>query len=95
MQPKDVSSTEIYSASHNDRVMTACCLELHEIGEFPKNIINPETNFQSPPMPQSESDITRNKGNGLSLCLRITPCDCNPGDNTGGVWQWLCVGYQS
>jgi len=45
-----------YSASHDDRATTPCCFELHESGELPIIMMNPDIDFLESPIPQSESD---------------------------------------
>ena len=55
----------MYSASHEDRVMMTCCLELHVSGPFPHSIMNPDIDFWFLDMAQSESAKALNMGNGF------------------------------
>ena len=55
----------MYSALHEDRATTTCCLELHVSGPFPHSITNLDIDFRFLDMAQSESAKALNMGNGF------------------------------
>ena len=60
---------EMYSALHDDRATTVCCLEDQEIGLFPHMMTYPDMDLRPSDMAQSKSQKEWKTGAKLEISL--------------------------